>query len=161
MSLKQLTNHIRDTLPAFRSKLQSQLLALDKEAEEYRGYRPDDPSRKTKQLLQSVPHFSHGQSIQIRFCWQKMCLLQKSYHILNMMNHRWFILRFSIFHVTGWCSSSPWTLRRELRVQGTRWTQWSCLVEQKSTASFMSVSPLSWSRWYTEVKTKRNHWGHI
>ncbi|MEQ2212010.1 Dynamin- GTPase protein, partial [Xenoophorus captivus] len=33
---------------------QAQLLALDKEAEEYRGYRPDDPSRKTKQLLQSV-----------------------------------------------------------------------------------------------------------
>ncbi|KAA8587402.1 hypothetical protein FQN60_016264 [Etheostoma spectabile] len=55
---EQLTNHIRDTLPAFRSKLQSQLLALDKEAEEYRGYRPDDPSRKTKQLLQMVQQFS-------------------------------------------------------------------------------------------------------
>ncbi|PWA17583.1 hypothetical protein CCH79_00011294 [Gambusia affinis] len=54
----QLTNHIRDTLPAFRSKLQAQLLALDKEAEEYRGYRPDDPSRKTKQLLQMVQQFS-------------------------------------------------------------------------------------------------------
>uniref|UniRef100_A0A665V289 Interferon-induced GTP-binding protein Mx n=1 Tax=Echeneis naucrates TaxID=173247 RepID=A0A665V289_ECHNA len=55
---QQLTNHIRDTLPTFRSKLQSQLLALDKEAEEYRGYRPDDPSRKTKQLLQMVQQFS-------------------------------------------------------------------------------------------------------
>uniref|UniRef100_A0A8C5H6I7 Interferon-induced GTP-binding protein Mx n=1 Tax=Gouania willdenowi TaxID=441366 RepID=A0A8C5H6I7_GOUWI len=55
---EQLTNHIRDTLPGFRSKLQSQLLALDKEAEEYRGYRPDDPSRKTKQLLQMVQQFS-------------------------------------------------------------------------------------------------------
>ncbi|KAG7227292.1 hypothetical protein INR49_000296 [Caranx melampygus] len=55
---QQLTNHIRDTLPAFRTKLQSQLLALDKEAEEYRGYRPDDPSRKTKQLLQMVQQFS-------------------------------------------------------------------------------------------------------
>ncbi|MEQ2271062.1 Dynamin-2, partial [Xenotaenia resolanae] len=55
---QQLTNHIRDTLPAFRSKLQAQLLALDKEAEEYRGYRPDDPSRKTKQLLQMVQQFS-------------------------------------------------------------------------------------------------------
>uniref|UniRef100_A0A672YNJ1 Interferon-induced GTP-binding protein Mx n=1 Tax=Sphaeramia orbicularis TaxID=375764 RepID=A0A672YNJ1_9TELE len=55
---QQLTNHIRDTLPGFRSKLQSQLLALDKEAEEYRGYRPDDPSRKTKQLLQMVQQFS-------------------------------------------------------------------------------------------------------
>uniref|UniRef100_A0A6Q2X3K2 dynamin GTPase n=1 Tax=Esox lucius TaxID=8010 RepID=A0A6Q2X3K2_ESOLU len=55
---QQLTNHIRDTLPAFRSKLQTQLLALDKEAEEYRGYRPDDPGRKTKQLLQMVQQFS-------------------------------------------------------------------------------------------------------
>ncbi|KAM9459862.1 dynamin-3-like [Salvelinus alpinus] len=55
---QQLTNHIRDTLPEFRSKLQTQLLSLDKEAEEYRGYRPDDPGRKTKQLLQMVQQFS-------------------------------------------------------------------------------------------------------
>ncbi|KAA0719628.1 Dynamin-3 [Triplophysa tibetana] len=55
---QQLTNHIRDTLPAFRSKLQSQLLALDREAEEYRHYQPDDPSRKTKALLQMVQQFS-------------------------------------------------------------------------------------------------------
>ncbi|XP_063075343.1 SUN domain-containing ossification factor-like [Engraulis encrasicolus] len=55
---QQLTNHIRDTLPAFRSKLQTQLLSLDKEAEEYRHFRPDDPSRKTKALLQMVQQFS-------------------------------------------------------------------------------------------------------
>ncbi|XP_035375643.1 SUN domain-containing ossification factor isoform X2 [Electrophorus electricus] len=55
---QQLTNHIRDTLPAFRSKLQSQVLALDKEAEEYRHFRPDDPSRKTKALLQMVQQFA-------------------------------------------------------------------------------------------------------
>ncbi|XP_015211931.2 dynamin 3a isoform X3 [Lepisosteus oculatus] len=55
---QQLTNHIRDTLPAFRSKLQAQLLSLDKEAEEYRHFRPDDPSRKTKALLQMVQQFS-------------------------------------------------------------------------------------------------------
>lgn len=67
VSPQQLTNHIRDTLPAFRSKLQSQLLALDKEAEEYRGYRPDDPSRKTKQLLQSVASYSHNKGIYIGF----------------------------------------------------------------------------------------------
>ncbi|XP_048107472.1 dynamin 3a isoform X3 [Alosa alosa] len=54
---QQLTNHIRETLPAFRSKLQGQLLTLDKEAEEYRQYRPDDPSRKTKAMLQLVQHF--------------------------------------------------------------------------------------------------------
>ncbi|XP_062413053.1 dynamin 3a isoform X2 [Sardina pilchardus] len=54
---QQLTNHIRETLPAFRSKLQGQLLALGKEAEEYRQYQPDDPSRKTKAMLQLVQHF--------------------------------------------------------------------------------------------------------
>ncbi|XP_044054189.1 dynamin 3a isoform X4 [Siniperca chuatsi] len=51
---QQLTNHIRDTLPAFRSRLQSQLLALNKEAEEYRQYSPDDSARRTKTLLQLV-----------------------------------------------------------------------------------------------------------
>ncbi|XP_047442426.1 dynamin 3a isoform X2 [Mugil cephalus] len=51
---QQLTNHIRDTLPVFRSHLQSQLLALNKEAEEYKHYSPDDPARRTKTLLQSV-----------------------------------------------------------------------------------------------------------
>ncbi|XP_054459472.1 dynamin 3a isoform X2 [Anoplopoma fimbria] len=51
---QQLTNHIRDTLPAFRSHLQSQLLDLNKEAEEYKQYRPDDPARRTKTLLQNV-----------------------------------------------------------------------------------------------------------
>ncbi|XP_006809424.1 dynamin-1-like [Neolamprologus brichardi] len=50
--LQQLTNHIRDTLPALRSKLQSQLLSIEKEVEEYKNFRPDDPSRKTKALLQ-------------------------------------------------------------------------------------------------------------
>ncbi|XP_064189600.1 dynamin 3a isoform X2 [Anguilla rostrata] len=55
---QQLTNHIRDTLPAFRSKLQTQLLSLEKEAEEYRHFRPDDPARKTKALLQMVQQFS-------------------------------------------------------------------------------------------------------
>ncbi|GAA6229380.1 dynamin-3 isoform X2 [Lates japonicus] len=51
---QQLTNHIRDTLPAFRSHLQSQLLSLNKEAEQYRQYSPDDPARRTKTLLQLV-----------------------------------------------------------------------------------------------------------
>lgn len=52
--LQQLTNHIRDSLPAFRNHLQSQLLALNKEAEEYKQYSPDDHARRTKTLLQSV-----------------------------------------------------------------------------------------------------------
>lgn len=54
VSWQQLTNHIRETLPSLRSKLQSQLLSLEKEVEEYKNFRPDDPTRKTKALLQYV-----------------------------------------------------------------------------------------------------------
>ncbi|KAI5623636.1 dynamin-2 isoform X7 [Silurus asotus] len=54
---QQLTNHIRDTLPNLRSKLQSQLLSLEKEVEEYKNFKPDDPTRKTKALLQMVQQF--------------------------------------------------------------------------------------------------------
>ncbi|XP_041819867.1 dynamin-2-like isoform X3 [Chelmon rostratus] len=54
---QQLTNHIRDTLPGLRIKLQSQLLSLEKEVEEYKNFRPDDPTRKTKALLQMVQQF--------------------------------------------------------------------------------------------------------
>ena len=49
-----MTNHIRESLPTLRSKLQSQLLSLEKEVEEYKNFRPDDPTRKTKALLQYV-----------------------------------------------------------------------------------------------------------
>nr|XP_015815945.2 dynamin-1 isoform X2 [Nothobranchius furzeri] len=55
---QQLTNHIRDTLPGLRSKLQSQLLSIEKEVEEYKNFKPDDPSRKTKALLQMVQQFA-------------------------------------------------------------------------------------------------------
>uniref|UniRef100_A0A8C2GPL7 dynamin GTPase n=1 Tax=Cyprinus carpio TaxID=7962 RepID=A0A8C2GPL7_CYPCA len=48
---QQLTNHIRETLPGLRNKLQSQLLSIEKEVEEYKHFRPDDPSRKTKALM--------------------------------------------------------------------------------------------------------------
>ncbi|TSK58141.1 Dynamin-1 [Bagarius yarrelli] len=54
---QQLTNHIRDTLPAFRNRLQSQLFSLDKEAKEYKHMNPDDHSRKTKALMQLIQHF--------------------------------------------------------------------------------------------------------
>ncbi|KAK7165602.1 hypothetical protein R3I93_005615 [Phoxinus phoxinus] len=54
---QQLTNHIRDTLPALRSKLQSQMLSLEKEVDEYKNFKPDDPTRKTKALLQMVQQF--------------------------------------------------------------------------------------------------------
>ncbi|XP_076346935.1 dynamin-1-like isoform X1 [Tachypleus tridentatus] len=51
---QQLTNHIRDTLPALREKLQRQLLSMEKEVEEYKNFRPDDPSRKTKAMMQMI-----------------------------------------------------------------------------------------------------------
>ena len=49
---QQLTNHIRLTLPSLRNKLQSQLLTMEKEVEEYKNFRPDDPTRKTKAMMQ-------------------------------------------------------------------------------------------------------------
>ncbi|KAK7889327.1 hypothetical protein WMY93_024887 [Mugilogobius chulae] len=55
---QQLTCHIREKLPAFRSLLHSQLLSLNREAEEYRKYVPDDPTRRTKTLLQLVQRLS-------------------------------------------------------------------------------------------------------
>ncbi|XP_056394686.1 dynamin-1 isoform X4 [Hyla sarda] len=55
---QQLTNHIRDTLPALRNRLQGQLLSIEKEVDEYKNFRPDDPARKTKALLQMVQQFS-------------------------------------------------------------------------------------------------------
>lgn len=49
---QQLTNHIRDTLPALRDRLQKQMLTLEKDVEQYKHFRPDDPSIKTKAMLQ-------------------------------------------------------------------------------------------------------------
>lgn len=51
---QQLTNHIRDTLPGLRDKLQKQMLALEKDVEQYKYFRPDDPSIKTKAMLQMI-----------------------------------------------------------------------------------------------------------
>lgn len=51
---QQLTNHIRDTLPALREKLRKQQFALEKEVEEFKHFRPDDPSMKTKAMMQMI-----------------------------------------------------------------------------------------------------------
>ncbi|KAF8795944.1 Dynamin like protein [Argiope bruennichi] len=48
---QQLTNHIRDTLPSLREKLEKQKNALEKEVEEYKHFSADDPSIKTKAML--------------------------------------------------------------------------------------------------------------
>ncbi|XP_047736526.1 dynamin isoform X2 [Hyalella azteca] len=51
---QQLTNHIRETLPALRDKLQKQYLSMEKEVEQYKHFRPDDPAIKTKAMLQMI-----------------------------------------------------------------------------------------------------------
>ncbi|XP_052888703.1 dynamin isoform X1 [Anopheles moucheti] len=51
---QQLTNHIRDTLPALRDRLQKQMLTLEKDVDQYKHFRPDDPSIKTKAMLQMI-----------------------------------------------------------------------------------------------------------
>jgi len=51
---QQLTNHIRDCLPALRDKMQKQMLSLEKEVEQYKYFRPDDPAIKTKAMLQMI-----------------------------------------------------------------------------------------------------------
>ncbi|XP_069121087.1 dynamin-1-like isoform X3 [Argopecten irradians] len=55
---EQLTNHIRDSLPALRNRLQSQLLSMEKEVQEFKNFRPDDPSRKTKAMMQMCQQFN-------------------------------------------------------------------------------------------------------
>ena len=54
---QQLTNHIKDSLPALRSSLQDQLISLEKDVQEFKNYRPDDPSMKTKALMQMIQQF--------------------------------------------------------------------------------------------------------
>lgn len=49
---QQLTNHIRNTLPNLRNKLQTQLLSMEKDVEEFKNFRPDDPSMKVKAMMQ-------------------------------------------------------------------------------------------------------------
>lgn len=49
---EQLTNHIKNTLPSLREKLQKQMILLEKELGDFRHLSPDDPSVKAKAMLQ-------------------------------------------------------------------------------------------------------------
>jgi len=51
---QQLTNHIRETLPGLRDRLQKQALSMEKEVGQFKNFRPDDPSIKTKAMLQMI-----------------------------------------------------------------------------------------------------------
>jgi replication fork clamp-binding protein CrfC len=55
---QMLTNHIRDTLPSLRTKLQAEVLSMEKEVEEYKKFRPGDPAMKTKAMLTLVQTYS-------------------------------------------------------------------------------------------------------
>nr|XP_018670134.1 dynamin-1 isoform X16 [Ciona intestinalis] len=57
---QQLTNHIKETLPALRNKLQKQMMDMEKEVEEFKNFKPDDPSRKTKAMLQMIQGFNNS-----------------------------------------------------------------------------------------------------
>jgi len=54
---QQLTNHIKNTLPHLRNKLQKQAKEMEKEVAQYKGYDSNDPSRKTKLMLRMVQEF--------------------------------------------------------------------------------------------------------
>lgn len=63
---QQLTNHIKDTLPALRSKLQAQLLTLEKECAEFKNFNPDDPNKKAKALITLVWVFCYKKKLFIK-----------------------------------------------------------------------------------------------
>lgn len=51
---QQLINHIRDTLPRLREKLQKQMFKLERDVAEFKHYKPDDPSVKAKAMMQMI-----------------------------------------------------------------------------------------------------------
>lgn len=51
---QQLTNHIRDFLPALRDKLQAQKNSLRKLVEGYEHHNPDDPAGKAKAMMKMI-----------------------------------------------------------------------------------------------------------
>uniref|UniRef100_A0A915DH68 Dynamin n=1 Tax=Ditylenchus dipsaci TaxID=166011 RepID=A0A915DH68_9BILA len=55
---QQLTNHIKDTLPSLRDSLQKKLYSMEKDVAEYKNFQVNDPSRKTKALMQMVQQFT-------------------------------------------------------------------------------------------------------
>lgn len=51
---QQLTNHIRDSLPKLRDKLQEKKIQLEKEVNEYKNFSGNDPASKAKTMLQLI-----------------------------------------------------------------------------------------------------------
>lgn len=51
---QQLTNHIRDSLPKLRDKLQEKKIQLEKDVNEYKNFSGNDPASKAKTMLQLI-----------------------------------------------------------------------------------------------------------
>ena len=56
---QQLTNHIRETLPGLRNQLTKQMVSMEKEVRDFKDFKPNDPSRKTKAMLSLTNQFAH------------------------------------------------------------------------------------------------------
>ncbi|CAL8078460.1 unnamed protein product [Calicophoron daubneyi] len=54
---QQLTNHIRESLPSLRNRLQAQMTNMEREVSDYRNYEPDDPKFKTSNLMRMIRSF--------------------------------------------------------------------------------------------------------
>lgn len=62
---QQLTNHIRETLPQLRNKLQTRLIGMEKDVAEYKNFSVDDPSKKTKALLTYVFFIFESETVRL------------------------------------------------------------------------------------------------
>lgn len=55
---QQLTNHIRETLPALKNKLNKQLATLETQVADAKNFDVNDPGRKTKTMVQLINQFA-------------------------------------------------------------------------------------------------------
>lgn len=65
---QQLTNHIRDTLPQLRDKLQEKMLQLEKEVNEYKNFSGNDATSKAKTMLQLLQQLKNDLERSIDGC---------------------------------------------------------------------------------------------
>ena len=91
---QQLTNHIRDTLPTLRDKLHRQLLSIEKEVEEYKGFPTDDPTRKSKALMTMIQQLQSDFERSVSTCAQ-VFILPPSFSAFSLPSPFFlFLLRF-------------------------------------------------------------------
>eukprot|EP00730_Choanoeca_flexa_P008456 TRINITY_DN12490_c0_g1_i10.p1 TRINITY_DN12490_c0_g1~~TRINITY_DN12490_c0_g1_i10.p1 ORF type:complete len:834 (+),score=256.81 TRINITY_DN12490_c0_g1_i10:128-2629(+) len=57
---QQLTNHIRECMPALRTRLQKQVQTLESQVAEFKHYNPNDKTKGTKAMVQMVNSFGNN-----------------------------------------------------------------------------------------------------